>query len=236
MPCRLRLLPTVVVAVLQLQLFLWRNAGVVSSFSSPAALSSRSSTLSLTPAAAAAATTRMPTRFVASSPTNSENSEEDFLLGQSVILDNYTVPASHPLHSLLSATSAACSFEDAIARTSAASSNKRDTDDDDANITRSSSITGMAPSGVFGSSGEVNAHESFRYEWGTWISAEKLLDISNALGEMRMIYGGLDSWLSSSMTSSMHHEEGDDKEKGRRIRIAGGKYWDIILHDLPRGA
>lgn len=92
------------------------------------------------------------------------------------------------------------------------------------------------------SSGQVNAHESFRYEWGTWLSSEKLLEITDALGEMRLISGGLDTTIPTTTVTTHDEIEGDSvttddgKEKGKRIRIAGGKFWDIILHDLPREA
>ena len=163
-------------------------------------------------------------------------------LGQSIKLDNYILPLSHSLHPLLRATSAACSFEDAITRTSAA-------DATSTAITTNNKL------------GEVNAHESFRYEWGTWLSAEKIGDIMDALGEMRLITGGLDAQKISMMTKAtiitrMDEKKGEEgtstmmnksgsggggdgggnKGGGKRIRIAGGKYWDIILHDLPRGA
>lgn len=35
------------------------------------------------------------------------------------------------------------------------------------------------------------------------------------------------------------HDDDEDEtgiKKGKRIRVAGGKYWDIILHVLPKGA
>ena len=31
-------------------------------------------------------------------------------------------------------------------------------------------------------------------------------------------------------------EGGGGKEFGKRIRIASGKHWDVILHALPKGA
>ena len=40
----------------------------------------------------------------------------------------------------------------------------------------------------------------------------------------------------SSVDDGTSEEEQTGKMKGRRIRIAGGKYWDIILHVLPKGA
>ena len=66
---------------------------------------------------------------------------------------------------------------------------------------------------------------------------------------MAMVVGRRSSSSSSSSSSTVHHPDEvneqdsfskevveDGKERGKRIRIAGGKYWDIILHDLPRGA
>jgi hypothetical protein len=40
----------------------------------------------------------------------------------------------------------------------------------------------------------------------------------------------------SSVDDGTSEEEQTGKMKGRRIRVAGGKYWDIILHVLPKGA
>jgi hypothetical protein len=247
---------------LQLQLLLWTNVEVVTSFyltprkatsnaSSLHASSSHRSSISSQPppTSPAAAVAALKTTRIASTTNDVAEGE---LLGQTLILDNYILPSSHPLHFLLSATSAACSFEDAIARTSSTSPSSSspttpsgiDNNDDNNTNNSPTSEVGARSSNI----GEVNAHESFRYEWGTWLSSEKLGDITTALGEMRLITGGLDTIL-SSLSSTVHHPdegneqdalskeaEDDGKERGKRIRIAGGKYWDIILHDLPRGA
>lgn len=67
----------------------------------------------------------------------------------------------------------------------------------------------------------ANGDGSFRYEWGTWCSRDKLDVLSNAMGEIRLYAGAYTDLLL-------------DKPMGRRMRIASGKYWDVILHVLPK--
>ena len=95
----------------------------------------------------------------------------------------------------------------------------------------------------------ADAHEAFRYEWGTWCSEERLDGIMSILGEIRLREGWqnmLDDGLAPLETDGI---DGDNdggiteavassgvRDGGRRIRIAGGKYWDIILHSLPKNS
>ena len=125
---------------------------------------------------------------------------------QEQTLDNY-LPPDHPLHPLITATS------EAIAP------RKLDTTED--------------------------VHEAFRYEWGTWCSTDKLDMVMEALGSVRLVTGVYDDLLAGSVETtfvgdngvgSTEKEELTGKKIGKRVRIAGSKYWDIILHVLPKGA
>ena len=61
-------------------------------------------------------------------------------------------------------------------------------------------------------------------------------------GELDMeLVGGVS--VGSGSGSGEQEEEGVDsnpmeavKDSGKRVRVAGGKYWDVILHVLPKGA
>jgi len=90
-----------------------------------------------------------------------------------------------------------------------------------------------------------DAHEAFRYEWGTWCDVDALNDVIMASGEIRLRRGAYDelcrgTWgrvLASAATTTTEDEEEDGSRRGgKRIRIAGGKYWDVILHVLPKNA
>ena len=65
------------------------------------------------------------------------------------------------------------------------------------------------------------------------------------LGEVRLVAGAYDGLMDGNFavggeTAAAGKEETRDEEigvaKGKRIRVAGGKYWDVILHVLPKGA
>lgn len=80
----------------------------------------------------------------------------------------------------------------------------------------------------------ADRHEAFRYEWGTWCDEVKLDAIMGILGGVRL----RDGWeiVVGNEGSSMADESIVARDGGRRIRVAGGKYWDIILHMLPKTA
>lgn len=134
---------------------------------------------------------------------------------QEQTLDNY-LPTDHPLHALITATIQACSPR------------KLDTTED--------------------------AHEAFRYEWGTWCATEKLDSVMETLNSVRLYTGvyedlldgtikttivGEEDGSESYVASDGNNNEGEQltgKKMGKRIRVAGGKYWDILLHVMPKGA
>jgi len=64
------------------------------------------------------------------------------------------------------------------------------------------------------------------------------------MGEVRLVTGAYDDLMDGKLETTTkgegnagadNNEEGG-KDVGKRIRIAGGKYWDVILHVLPKGA
>ena len=138
----------------------------------------------------------MPTTNAAVAASSASAAEEEEEEEQLLALDDY-LPPSHPLRSLLDATSDAC-----------------------------------VPLEVDGIN--ANGDGSFRYEWGTWCSRVKLDALSDrALGELRLRAGAYDDLLRPADDGGAAT---DNKGGGRRIRIASGKYWDVVLHLLPRGA
>jgi hypothetical protein len=69
------------------------------------------------------------------------------------------------------------------------------------------------------------------------------------LDRVRLVTGAYDDLLDGSFETTLFVGDNDDddvsnttseeqtgKKMGKRIRVAGGKYWDIILHVLPKGA
>ncbi len=54
-------------------------------------------------------------------------------------------------------------------------------------------------------------------------------------GEFSMNEVGDDSGIQGNDRASSVEAEGG-KAVGKRIRLFGGKYWDIILHVLPKGS
>lgn len=135
---------------------------------------------------------------------------ESTIRHQEQTLDNY-LPPDHPLHSLITATTEACAPR------------QLDTTED--------------------------VHEAFRYEWGTWCSTDKLEAVMETLDSVRLVTGAYDDLLEGNFETTLVVSEEDEhdtddtideeptgKMTGKRIRVAGGKYWDIILHVLPKGA
>ena len=129
---------------------------------------------------------------------------------QEQTLDDY-IPPSHPLHELILATDAACE--------------PRDTEKDAQRDNNASSPP------------------QFRYEWGTWIDAELLDQVAAVLEDVRLITGAyediVDGRIETTSGGDSLEEQQDSRsarESGRTVSIASSKYWDIILHVLPKGA
>ena len=62
-------------------------------------------------------------------------------------------------------------------------------------------------------------HDSFRYEWGTWVVDESLEYLMQQVNRVRLVKGAYERLAA------------DDAP--RRLRIAGSTDWDCILHILP---
>ena len=65
------------------------------------------------------------------------------------------------------------------------------------------------------------AHDEFRYEWGTWVNEEKLELLMDRVNEVRLRSGA--------------YEKLKMEDSPVRYRIAGGQDWDILVHVLPEG-
>jgi hypothetical protein len=135
---------------------------------------------------------------------------------QQLVFDEY-LPTSHPLHALLCATAEAC-----------------------------------IPLEVDGIN--ANGDGSFRYEWGTWCCRDKLETLRKMTEELRLyagvydtlIHGGVGNVQLSSSSSlggssndapiTTKNEHPTTTTAGKRIRVASGKYWDVILNLLPKSS
>lgn len=72
------------------------------------------------------------------------------------------------------------------------------------------------------------AHDAFRYEWGTWVDETAIEHLMNCTDQVRLLRGVYERVLGEDETS-------DDPPVAHRYRVAGGTDWDIILHFLPQG-
>ncbi len=77
---------------------------------------------------------------------------------------------------------------------------------------------------------EKNAHDPFRFEWGTWIDNEAMLELMSRVDEVRVAEGAYDK-----LERLINNKDDviDSSNNIRRIRIASGEKWDCILHVLP---
>jgi len=69
-----------------------------------------------------------------------------------------------------------------------------------------------------------NAHDPFRFEWGTWVDNEAILTLMARVDEVRAAPGAFDTVLEQAQGSS------------KSIKIASGPKWDCILHVLASNA
>jgi len=60
------------------------------------------------------------------------------------------------------------------------------------------------------------------------------------LEEIRLVTGAYEELMDGTLETTPGEDDGGgehtEKETGKRIRIAGGKHWDVILYTLPKGA
>lgn len=75
------------------------------------------------------------------------------------------------------------------------------------------------------------AHDAFRYEWGRWVKDEDMEELMARVNEIRLVDGVYDTLVQPKK------DDNDDKSPvPRRLRVAGGEHWDVILHVLPPGS
>jgi hypothetical protein len=88
-------------------------------------------------------------------------------------------------------------------------------------------------------------HDSFRYEWGTWVVDSHVDHLRERMNQVRVVrvgnqnvYDRLLSWpVLVPTTTTTDIQEPDNTAASssapRRFRIAGGIDWDALLHVLP---
>jgi len=83
-------------------------------------------------------------------------------------------------------------------------------------------------------------HDSFRYEWGTWVAEESLQHLMDQINTVRLASGVFERLLptasAGSSTSPQQQQQEENSNHGRRYRVAGGQDWDVLLHVLPETA
>jgi hypothetical protein len=75
------------------------------------------------------------------------------------------------------------------------------------------------------------AHDAFRYEWGRWIDEASMEELMERINEIQLIAGVYDTLVVDD-----DNDESSVVPPSRRLRVAGGEYWDCILHILPQDA
>eukprot|EP00978_Attheya_sp_CCMP212_P034345 scaffold143509_cov51-Attheya_sp.AAC.1 len=81
-------------------------------------------------------------------------------------------------------------------------------------------------------------HDPFRYEWGTWVDEDRMRTLMDRMDEIRVNAGAYDRLLNITENTDETHDENDQDESNLqdalRLKVAGGKDWDCILHVLPQ--
>ena len=72
-----------------------------------------------------------------------------------------------------------------------------------------------------------NAHDPFRFEWGTWVDDEAILQLMERVDEVRVVPGAFEKLIAGADGTTR------TEKKALRYKIASGKKWDCILHALP---
>ena len=75
-------------------------------------------------------------------------------------------------------------------------------------------------------------HDSFRYEWGTWVDDDAMKTLMERVNEVQLQPGVYEQWVDGNGDNY----NGDDEGNGLlpvRLRLVRGKDWDCILHVLP---
>jgi hypothetical protein len=75
------------------------------------------------------------------------------------------------------------------------------------------------------------AHDAFRYEWGRWVNEQAMEELQERMNEIQLAEGVYDTLIPDAGSL-----DGEYASLARRYRVAGGDYWDCILHVLPPGS
>lgn len=78
---------------------------------------------------------------------------------------------------------------------------------------------------------EDGAHDSFRYEWGTWCVDNNVEYLMDRVNEVRLNQGIYDEIIEPL---AKEEDDSDVKQELVRFRVASGKDWDCIIYFLPR--
>ena len=73
-----------------------------------------------------------------------------------------------------------------------------------------------------------NAHDPFRFEWGTWIDEEALVELMQRVDEVRAVEGAYEK-----MFPDWDGDDSRGRPSPKRYKIASGKKWDCCIHALP---
>jgi len=76
-----------------------------------------------------------------------------------------------------------------------------------------------------------NAHDPFRFEWGTWVDDESIRELMARVDEVRASPGAFDTLMKAA--SREVEVEGKKQMRPTSVKIASGLKWDCILHALP---
>ena len=81
-------------------------------------------------------------------------------------------------------------------------------------------------------------HDPFRFEWGTWVDNDALLQLMDRTNEMRCQKGAYDVLMMANSHYYYYESRAQDNNMNQalRLRVAGGQDWDVILHVLPQGS
>ena len=84
-----------------------------------------------------------------------------------------------------------------------------------------------------GANSADGAHDSFRYEWGTWCVDENIEYLMDRVNEVRLNQGIYDTIIEPPPTQN---DNSDLRQDLVMFRVASGTDWDCILYFLPRDA
>jgi ATP-dependent 26S proteasome regulatory subunit len=81
-----------------------------------------------------------------------------------------------------------------------------------------------------GANSADGAHDSFRYEWGTWCIDENMAYLMDRIDEVRLNSDVYDNFMQSIV------KENNEFSEVVSFRVAGGKDWDCVLYFIPQKA